>query len=498
MELKNKTKFLLVFGIIFVAFLLFNTNKVNAAEISDYKCKVEKDGYIFYNNYFNTSDVNVKSENEWSKGISIDKDKIEQSTFNNIVKNLKSGIFLIEVDSSSTDIKLSRTYYEATKEETITENAKIITLNNKKYVVVNCVFDSDNYSMMNDKDYTGILLQDSFKLINNTNEQVYSINLELTSINAFKYTVNITDDRGTIYAKSGGTNADYIGAYGGGVQSVPSNLDLSKAYVEYLTSEYIGESAQVDNIGIANYVGEYGNKYKYKASLKNAKITIDANGKCIYDIQNLRYKGSTGWNDLFLIDPDYTIDNETYVEKEGTNTDTKLKFDLYGKFKGTLKAEEVSKSDLIYGKVEEKLNKYSSEDLYMWIGNVYIENGSFEGKLKLTFNVGEQYNGKNYFVTHMKNEKYEFEEFTGIVKDGKIEISVDSLSPFGISIFENKTTTETDNTQENQEPTQPTKPTNKGEKDETPKTGTIDIIGYVLATTILAGVGIVALKKNLK
>ena len=31
MELKNKTKFLLVFGIIFVAFLLFNTNNVHAA-----------------------------------------------------------------------------------------------------------------------------------------------------------------------------------------------------------------------------------------------------------------------------------------------------------------------------------------------------------------------------------------------------------------------------------------------------------------------------------
>ena len=35
MELKNKTKFLLVLGIVFVAFLLFNTNNVNAVDITD-------------------------------------------------------------------------------------------------------------------------------------------------------------------------------------------------------------------------------------------------------------------------------------------------------------------------------------------------------------------------------------------------------------------------------------------------------------------------------
>jgi len=37
-----------------------------------------------------------------------------------------------------------------------------------------------------------------------------------------------------------------------------------------------------------------------------------------------------------------------------------------------------------------------------------------------------------------------------------------------------------------------------GEKDETPKTGTTNIIGYALATTILSGIAIVAVKKNLK
>ena len=37
----------------------------------------------------------------------------------------------------------------------------------------------------------------------------------------------------------------------------------------------------------------------------------------------------------------------------------------------------------------------------------------------------------------------------------------------------------------------------KGEKDNTPKTGEIDIISYVILTIVIAGIGIVALKKKL-
>lgn len=53
--------------------------------------------------------------------------------------------------------------------------------------------------------------------------------------------------------------------------------------------------------------------------------------------------------------------------------------------------------------------------------------------------------------------------------------------------------------QKEKDTTPKTNTTNK-EKDDTPKTGTetINIIGYVIATTIVSGIGIVVLKKNLK
>ena len=485
MKLKNKTKFLLVFGIIFVAFLLFNTNNVNAAETSNYKCKIEKDGYILYNNYFNTSDIKDFSaeydESHQSNIISFSKYDVNSSIFNNMtsdIKNKKSDKLLVEIKKDVTSAKLKDT----------SENLEIIELNNKKYAVVNVTYDLMFESLANIGTWS-----DTYKIEMISNNGTESKNVIVTfncySTDYFRCDIKVVDKNGKIYATAINTNADI--AYGGGLESLPKNIDLSSSYVEYFANQYVGENIKINCLGNVPYVGKYGEYYKYKANLKNAKFNNDG----VLCLDSFSYKNSEGFGGFFL-DDDYTIDNETYVENKETSTDTKLKFDLQGKFKGTLKAEEVSKSDLVYGKIEEKLNKNSADDLYMWIGNIYIENGSFEGNLKLTFNVGEQYNGKNYFVTHMKNENYEFEEFKGIVKDGKIEITVDSLSPFGITITENTDNTIT-NQEENKDTTKLTE-TKKGEKDETPKTGIVNIMGYVLLASVLSGLGIVTLKKKIK
>lgn len=485
MKLRNKTKFLLVFGIIFVAFLLFNTNNVHAAEISDYKCKIEKDGYILYNNYFNTSDIKDFSaeydESHQSNIISFSKYNISSNVFKNMtsdVKNKKSDKLLVEIKKDVTSAKI--------KDKS--ENLEIIELNNKKYAVINVTYDLTSETSAN----IGTC-SDTYKIEMNSNNTTETKNVivmfECYSTDYFRCNINVVDKNGKIYATAVNTNAEFYG----GLASLPKNIDLSSSYVEYLANQYVGENIKISCLGNVPYVGKYGEYYKYKANLKNAKF----NNEGVLYLDNFSYKNSEGSGGFFL-DDDYTVDNETYVENKKTSTDTKLKFDLQGKFKGTLKAEEVSKNDLVYGKVEDKLNKNNADDLYMWIGNIYIENGSFEGNLKLTFNVGEQYNGKNYFVTHMKNENYEFEEFKGIVKDGKIEITVDSLSPFGISITENKNTDNTISNQEENKDTTKSTETKKGEKDETPKTGTIDIIGYILLVSVLSGIGIVALKKKIK
>ena len=476
MDFKTKSKFLLVLGIIFVAFLLFNTNSVNATEISDYKCKIEKDGYIVYNNYFNTSDVKVTIENSYENFpvITVSKVNIDVTTYKNFISNNNNKV-LVKVDSNVTSAKLDGK----------TENLSIVELNNQKYAVIDVTLEdifgdgteSEQYESYNDY-VIEITKNDT------TETKKFGLSYVLDSADYFHCTINVVSSTGKIYESAVNKNGIINGM---GMHPLPAKIDFSNSYVEYLANQYMGESIKIDCLGTVPYVGKYGDNYKYKANLKNVKLdTGDGQNLTKFSFKNSQSCGG------FYLDESYTIDNETYVEKNGTNSDTKLKYDLQGKFTGTLKVEEISKNDIIYNKVQEKLNKSSSNDIYMTISNVYIENGSYEGKLKLTFNVGEEYNGKNYNVVHMKSENYDFEEFTGIVENGKIEITVDSLSPFGISIFEKETAQEeTQTTEENTNAT-----TNKGEKDVTPKTGTVDIIGYVLLGTVLSGVGIVALKKK--
>lgn len=483
MKLKTNFKFLLILAIILGAMLLLGTTKVQASSINDYKCKIEKGDYIIYNNYFNTKDVTFDDYE-----IHTDVDK---TTFNNIIKD--NVLLLIEVpnDTESAREKFTNQYEQY-------QPLEIIELNNKKYVVAERKFykESDYY--------LELITSISIEITRNGTTEMKNAGLNTFNVynpdDYFYCETKVVSETGVVYGV--GHNGNGI-VNGVGIYPIPAKLDLSKCYVEYLTNTYIGETLKVDCLGNVPYVGKYGNQYKYKMSLKNVKVD-ENNG---FPINEFSYKGSVSIEGFYL-DPSYTINNETYVEQTKTNTSTKLKFDLYGKFKGTLKAEEIQKGDLIYNKVNEELKKYSNDNIYMNISNIYIEGGSFEGPLKLTFYVGEQYNGKYYNICHMKNWYYEFENFEGIVENGKIEIVVDSLSPFGISIFEKKTS---DNT--NQEKPKPTDTTDKGEKDDTPTTNTIskekddtpktgtetaNIIGYVLATTILSGVGIVALKKNLK
>ena len=115
-----------------------------------------------------------------------------------------------------------------------------------------------------------------------------------------------------------------------------------------------------------------------------------------------------------------------------------------------------------------------------------------ESPIDITFNVGTEHNGKTVYILHQKKNG-NYENFEKKVDNGKVTITVNELSPFILGIKEDTPTTPNDT------PTTDSTPkVDKGEKDETPKTGTVDIIGYVLGVTLLTGVGIVELKKRLK
>lgn len=482
LQLKNSIKIVLTLLVLLLVASIFNVSIVNATEDTEYK--TEKDGYIIYSKYFDNLDVSFLSDNT----IFIRKTGIEQSTINEIVKQIENGLeerILIPLEDDVTDIAID--------EENVVES-KITTIDGKKYADIQYMITLSDIAQGDNEIYNVILLSDFFSLqITNESETITKemrVEVDLRTVDFFEYKARVVNEKGAVYGEAGGTNGCIAGM---GMQSLPKNLDLNKTYIEYLTNQYIGESINVDSIGTIPYVGKYGEYYKYKTSMKNAKF----NGDTL--IVKLDYKNSMAYSD-FMIDENYVIREEEYTTQEQTTKDNTMEISLEGSFNGTIKAEEVNKDDIIYSKVEDKLNEYVDDNIFLTIHNIYIEEGSFENSLKLTFDVGEEYNGKQYYVVHMLYEDNDWETFEGTVKDGKIEIVVDSLSPFGIAIADVKdeevvdTDTNTDTDTET-----PTSNESNKELDETPKTGENNITNVICLTAIVLSVaGIAIIKKYIK
>lgn len=296
-----------------------------------------------------------------------------------------------------------------------------------------------------------------------------------------------------------------------------TNINYINEYI-YISIPYnVGQNLTAKIKGTNNTIQfDY---YKYNENNRNmyrAKVTKDIENLIFNKAQTviLTYTAQNkDFNLPYTFEFPITVAGSTRT-KVALNDSESVKIDFNGVLPMgvTIKAEEIKDNTELYatlsttgiGDMGRYYNKNSLTDLLLT--DITTVGGNINGAIQLTFNVGEQYNGKYVYVAHQKhNGNYEY--FREIVKNGSITIVVNELSPFIVAVEEkiNKPT--------NQETTKPTETTDKGEKDdtpttntiskekdETPKTGTetINIIGYVLATTMLSGIGIVALKKNLK
>lgn len=103
-----------------------------------------------------------------------------------------------------------------------------------------------------------------------------------------------------------------------------------------------------------------------------------------------------------------------------------------------------------------------------------LSNGTFEVKIP----VNDALKGKNLIVYYV-DDNNNVTEHEVTVKDGYAIFTTDHFSIY--TLAEKKVVKETP----------------KGEKDDTPKTGTLDIVSYVLVATFISAVGIIVLKKEL-
>jgi len=120
--------------------------------------------------------------------------------------------------------------------------------------------------------------------------------------------------------------------------------------------------------------------------------------------------------------------------------------------------------------------------------------GNYTGAIKVTFDVGTEYNGRAATVYH-KKANGEIETLNAKVNNGKVTVSVKELSPFMVTVA--KAETPTNPTTEEPEET-PSKPaTTDRKKDNPPKTGTVDTMPIVAGIVGLATIGLaVILKKD--
>lgn len=141
-----------------------------------------------------------------------------------------------------------------------------------------------------------------------------------------------------------------------------------------------------------------------------------------------------------------------------------------------------------YTIVEKALKEIASKmqiyDISLQSNNAKIQPN---GKVKISIPIPSNFD-KSRIVVYRIAENGTKTEYKSEVKNGYATFETDHFSTY---VLAEKKATPT------KPATTPTTPTNN-EKDETPKTGATDIIMYVVATTIFASIGLIALKKYSK
>lgn len=301
----------------------------------------------------------------------------------------------------------------------------------------------------------------------------------------------------TIKDKNGNEVQNITGGGDYGLQdlSIPGYNDYTNCYFELVVNEYIGKQVNIDNFGTFTYTEQTRNEddmnwYIYKFNISdpskynkptseaksfNFEITVERTGKS-YQV----------WLDYNVIGERkiYEVKNNTVSIAVEASSDKDL----------SLKADEISKESNTYLQMIEYINKKCDNEC-LGSFDISLVGGDYKGNLEVTFMVGEQYNGKKVLVCHKKSDGT-YEYFENNVKNGKVSITVNELSPFMISLVKEENTANNSSDSSNNE--SQNEQENKKELDETPKTGVTDVVYYVLPVVFISAVGIVVFRKKSK
>ena len=469
-----KNKILYIFVLILFATILF-VGSVNAAEYADkdksiiitmddlgiggtqkvetkwgesgYKNKYEENEYSNIDNNITIENVNQTKLNEYAK---------DPKKYNANIK--------LKIPNDTKKVEYTKRFYDALNDKYIYDykEIKIETINGSKYASYDCELHYYSFSEMKkpiDSNIASIALYDSrwiyevdsFMKIYNTsgNYAKYGVHTQINIISEnkpFNYSFGYENQYGQVYPIIGGaggaqdddkwyltTEAHINGGYGSGpLYGLPTDVKLSEAYCVLYIDVYQGEKIEVEGMGTLNYVGvskvdnwnTEGIYYVYKNSLdKLNKITKPAIFKAKTESGYTLTRGIYFWWQL------YEGTKEDQIKVENTDIILNKIYKEYDYLKpGTIKAR---KTDTIYKKLEngyDDLKDTNYDTISIDINDICIANGTYSGNINIEFNVGTENNGKEYVVSFSKEvkDKLEFHVYNGIVKNGKIIITIDS------------------------------------------------------------------------
>ncbi|MBR1884065.1 MAG: dockerin type I repeat-containing protein [Clostridia bacterium] len=348
----------------------------------------------------------------------------------------------------------------------------VIDIDGEKWLVCSGIIEYEFVDLTSSWEYVTGLNNNDVESVNFGKSITYTINGESTNNWIYVPFNLISENSANILIHAipeyvNERNIPYIiGGYGGGSEGtfmlnpiydvdkvsikggayLPQNADLSKVYLRLLFDTYQGEKIEVEGgKGTLKYIGKIYKCYdginiskEYHCYIsKVSDLELEEKKSMLFPmILNNGYKITDYLGAGYMFDPN--LEEEVVEENEENKKEEELTDEISISYYGNSKFKivQIDKEDEIYERIEKQLVNSSEEKLYEEVFDIYRVNGNYGEKIGLTFDIDEKYKGKKYRVLHLNNDG-EFEKFEGIVENGKIEINVGSLSPFGISILEN-------------------------------------------------------------
>ena len=471
---KTKVKFIILILAFLLAICLFNTNIVNASYIEN------EEGTVFVKNEAIEGLIPEISSNVINNNINIrltiDFYKmydVTKGNTNNITSDgyVYEGIY-IEIPDN----------IDAVANQTTGENLEITTVNEKKYFKYNKKLFKKQITCLDDMAYDEGTIILEYKEGNVVKEQK-QLQFLYNPINGIAAFITIVDNDDNYI---GGNQQHVEGGQDSSTTDISTAYDYSDAYYKLNLYAYAGDNITINNLGTFTYIGteqyDTHTEYVYKKKITDTSIFTHAQQlSYFFEILNKNDNKKVYYQINFNIEGEtrqtYTVNDESKNIGISLNAATDIGV--------SLKADTINETDNTY--IEMK-NVVADNKDYIWIGayDIKLVGGDYEGELVITFDLGQENNGKRVYIWH-KLSNGNMESFNEVVENGKVTIKVTELSPFLLA-YEGQTMEQTTNEID-------TEIAVKGEKDDTPKTGTnTNMIFIIILAMITGGITIKILK----